>query len=209
MNSQIYESDNEPRKTDTAIAVADQRIEGINAQRAAIAQRRRALMEPTEKLVVANPTSMHHKITLGGVMVDAGFQAADADALAGLLNLEATALAARIQEAADGQPAKNVAGLIADLLDTEQRELAALGLFLTWQKRLALYLDDRAEWLARDEEFRLHGEWRSAEMTADQRWLIRATCRILRMAMPGHLLRGQAADWLEAHGANLSYGDFR
>lgn len=209
MNSQIYESDDEPRKTGTAIAAADRRIEEINAQRAAIAQRRRTLMEPIEKLVAANPTSMHHKITLGGVMVNAGFQAADADALTGLLDLEATALAARIHEAAYGQPAKNAAGVIADLLDTEQRELAARGLFLTWQKRLALYLGDRAEWLARDDEFRLHGEWRSAEMTPDQRWLIRTTCRILRMAMPGHLLRGQAADWLEAHGANLSYGDFR
>jgi hypothetical protein len=209
MNSQIYESDDEPRKTEPTIAAADRRIEEINAQRAAIAERRRTLMEPVEKLVVANPTSMHHKITLGGVMVNAGFQAADADALAGLLDLEATALAARIHEAAAGQTAKNAAGVIADLLDTGHRELAARGLFLTWRKRRALYLEDRAEWLARDREFRLHGEWRNAEMTPDQRWLIRVTCRILRMAMPGHLLRGQAADWLDAHGANLSFGDFR
>lgn len=209
MNSQIYESGDEPRKTDTTIASADDRIQQINAQRAAIAKRRRTLMEPTEKLVVANPTSMHHKITLGGVMINAGFQAADADALAGLLDLDAAALAARIHEAVAGQGIKNAASVIADLLDTDHRELAARGLFLTWRKKLALYLEDRAEWLARDEEFRLHGEWRNAEMTADQRWLIRVTCRILRMAMPGHLLRGQAADWLEAHGANLSFGDFR
>lgn len=209
MNSQIYESGDEPRKTDTTIAGADDRVQQIHAQRAAIAERRRTLMEPVEKLVVANPTSMHHKITLGGVMINAGFQAADADALAGLLDLDAVALAARIHEAAAGQGIKNAASVIADLLDTDHRELAARGLFLTWRKKLALYLEDRAEWLARDEEFRLHGEWRNAEMTADQRWLIRVTCRILRMAMPGHLLRGQAADWLEAHGANLSFGDFR
>ena len=86
MNSQFYEPDNEPRKTGTTIAGADRRIEEINAQRKAIAVRRRELMEPTEKLVVANPTSMHHKITLGGVIVNAGFQAADADALAARAN---------------------------------------------------------------------------------------------------------------------------
>lgn len=209
MNSQICESDDEPRRTNTTIADADRRIEDLNAQRAAIAERRRALFEPTEKVVVANPTTMHHKITLGGVMVNAGFQAAHADALAGLLDLDAMALAARMHEAADGQPEKTAAGVIADLLDISPRELSARGLFLTWQKRLALYLEDRAEWLARDEEFRLHGEWRNAELTADQRWLIRVTCRVLRIAMPGHLLRGAAADWLEENGANLNYGDFQ
>ncbi len=186
MNSQIYESDDEPRKTRTTIAGADRRIEELDAQRAAIAERRRALIEPTEKVIAANPTSMHHKITLGGVMVNAGFQAADADALAGLLDLEANALAERIHEAANGPPEKKAAAVLADLLDFRQRELASHGLFLSWQKRLALYLEDRAEWLARDEEFRLHGEWRNAEMTADQRWLIRVTCRVLRIAMPGH-----------------------
>jgi hypothetical protein len=208
MNSQICENPDEPRKNDTPIADADRRIEELKAHRAAIAERRRALIEPTEKVVAANPSAMHHKTTVGGVMVNAGFQAADADALAGLLDLKATALAARFHEAAKRQPDKTAAGVIADLLDTNQRELAARGLFLTWQKRLALYLEDRAEWLARDKEFRLHGEWREAEMTADQRWLIRATCRVLRIAMPGHLRRGQAADWLEENGANLNYGDF-
>lgn len=208
MNSRICEKPDEP-KDGTAIADADIRLEEVRTQRAAIAERRRALVEPTQKVIAANPTSMHHKITLGGVMVNAGFQAADADTLAGLLELEATALAARIHEAANGQPEKKAADVIADLLDIGQRELAAHGLFLSWQKRLALYLEDRAEWLARDEEFRLNGEWRNAEMTADQRWLIRVTCRVNRISMPGHLLRGAAADWLEENGANLNYGDFQ
>ena len=208
MHSQNYENPDELPSGATT-ADDDQRIEEIKAQRAAIAERRRALMEPLEKVVLANPTSMSHKITLGGVMVNAGFQAADADALAGLLDLEAKVLAARIHEVANGQHEKKAADVIAELVDIDQRELAARGLFLAWQKRLTVYLEDRAEWLARDEQFRLHGEWRNAEMTADQRSLIRATCRVLRMAMPGHLLRGQAADWLEAHGANLSYRDFQ
>lgn len=209
MNSQICENEEEPDKAGDALAAADHRIAEIEAQRAAIATRRRALTEPTHKLVVANPTAMHHKITLGAVLVNAGFQASDADALAGALSTDPVIFAERFIDAAMKRPGTNTADVIADILDQDQREFAARGLFLTWQKRLALYLQDRAEWLARDEELRLHGEWRQAEMTGDQRWLIRVTCRILRIEMPGHLRRGQAADWLEEHGANLNYGDFR
>jgi hypothetical protein len=208
MNSQIYDSDDGLNGRSAALQDADSRIEEIERQRAAIAQRRRTLAEPTHKVIVASPSAAHHKFTLGGVLVNAGFQAADADALAGLLGTEPALFIERLRSAASNRPQETAAGVIADVLDLGQRELAARGLFLSWQKRLALYLEDRAEWLARDEEFQLHGDWRHAEMTADQRWLIRATCRVLRIAMPGHLLRGEAADWLEAQGANLNYGDF-
>jgi len=209
MNSQIYDSDEEPNRSRAALSDADSRIKEIERQRAAIAERRRALAEPTHKVVVASPSAAHHKFTLGGVLVNAGFQAADADALAGLLSTEPALFIERFQSTASIRPQETAAGVIADVLDLGQRELEARGLLLNWQKRLALYLEDRAEWLARDEEFQLHGDWRHAEMTPDQRWLIRATCRVLRIAMPGHLLRGEAADWLEVKGANLNYGDFR
>lgn len=209
MNSQIYENAEEPDKSGDALAAADRRIAEIEAQRGAIAKRRRALVEPSHKVVVANPTKMHHKITLGAVMVNAGFQASDADALAGALSTDPVVFAERFIDAAMKRRGATTAEVIADILDMDEREFAARGLFLTWQKRLALYLGDRAEWLARDEDFRLHGEWRQEEMTADQRWLIRVSCRILKIAMPGHLRRGLAADWLEARGANLSYRDFQ
>ena len=45
-------------------------------------------------------------------------------------------------------------------------------------------------------------------MTRDQRWLIRVTCRLRCIDVPGHLSRGHAADWLEAHGANMNYREF-
>jgi hypothetical protein len=80
--------------------------------------------------------------------------------------------------------------------------------FETWQRRLATYVEDRAEWLARDEEYRLEGAWRHESMTRGQRWLMRVTCRIRRIDLPGHLSRGDAADWLDANGANLSYREF-
>jgi hypothetical protein len=209
MNSQICDSNEEPVEGRGALADADFRLEEIQRQRAAIAERRRALAEPTHKLVTANPSSAYHKFTLGGVLVNAGFQAADADALAGLLGSDPALFIARFQGAASNRPQESAACVIADVLDLGERELAAHGLFLTWQKKLALYLEDRAGWLARDEQLQLHGEWRRDQMTPEQRWLIRATCRVLRIAMPGHLLRGEAADWLEAQGANLNYGDFQ
>ena len=208
MNSQIYESGEESEETDEVLARADARIMKLHEMRAEIAERRRALMEPSHKVVVANPTAMHHKITLGGVLVNAGFQAADADALAGMLSIKAAEFAKQFVEASQQAGGAPVAQIIANLLDTDARQLTALGLFNEWERRLSLYLDDRAEWLDRDEEFQMNGAWREAAMTVDQRWLIRVTCRVLTIAMPGHLLRGQAADWLEEHGANLNYGDF-
>lgn len=209
MTSQICENEEDPDNSGDALGAADRRIAELEAQQAAIAMRRRTLAEPIYKVVVANPTAMHHKVTLGAVLVNAGFQASDADALAGALSSDPADFIRRFIYVGMERREASTAEVIAEILDKDRREFAARGLFLTWQKRLALYLEDRAEWLARDEELRLHGEWRNAEMTPDQRWLIRVTCRILRVAMPGHLRRGQAADWLEAHGANLNYGDFQ
>lgn len=208
MNSQIYDLEDEGTKADACLSKADRAIIDLKRQRAELAERRRTLAEPSPKLVVANPTAMHHKITLGAVLVNEMLAAADADALAGLLALPATDFAERFASAAAETPNARASAIIVNLLDTDGRELCARGLFEEWQRRLTIYLDDRTEWLARDEEFRLKGEWRQAPMTTDQRWLIRVTCRVLRIGIPGHLLRGQAADWLDHHRANLNYGDF-
>lgn len=207
MNSQICDFGDEGRTEDVQ-AEADRQIAKIKHTRCEIAERRRSLAEPSHKVVVANPTDMHHKITLGGVLVNAGFQACDADALAGLFGIDAMNFVTRFAAAAQAAPQGTMSEIITHLLDKEARDLAGRGLFFAWERRLSAYLDDRAEWLARDQEFRLDGAWRNAPMTADQRWLIRITCRVLRFGMPGHLLRGQAADWLEKNGANLNYGDF-
>jgi hypothetical protein len=94
------------------------------------------------------------------------------------------------------------------MIDRFDRDLSARGLYETWARRLAVYDGDRAEWLARDAEFRLEGAWREEGMTRDQRWLIRVTCRLRCIDVPGHVSRGHAADWLEAHGANMNYREF-
>ena len=207
MNSQIYENGDEPekKKTDSDF---EARLDEFDRVMRQTAERQRALAEPVHKTVVAAPTAMHHKITLGAVMVAAGFQAADADALAGLLSSPASRLHNALAAGTLSYAGKTAGQALADILDRSARELEARGLYAAWERRFTLYAEDRAEWLKRDMEFRLEGTWRSLEMTADQRWLVRLTCRVLRLPMPGHLLRGQAADWLEAQGANLNYENF-
>ncbi|MCH2487690.1 MAG: hypothetical protein MK010_08115, partial [Erythrobacter sp.] len=202
MNSQIYENDDEPekKKTDSDF---EARLDEFDRVMRQTAERQRSLAEPVHKTVVATPTAMHHKITLGAVMVAAGFQATDADAFVGLLSSQASRLHSALAAGTISYAGKTAGQALADLLDRKASEFEARGIYVTWQRRFSLYAEDRAEWLKRDMEFCLEGAWRALEMTADQRWLVRVTCRVLRLPMPGHLLRGQAADWLETHGANL------
>ncbi|WP_379923307.1 hypothetical protein [Erythrobacter sp. R86502] len=207
MNSQICDFGDEPKKSKDAAAFDEWKAE-LEQHSHDIAARQRALSEPVHKVVVATPSAMHHKNALGAVMVAAGFQAADADALAGLLQSPVARLRDGLASSAIDDLDRTAAQALADLLDVSARELEAKGLYASWERRFRLYSEDRAEWLKRDLEFRLEGSWRQAPMTSGQRWLIRVTCRVLRLPMPGHLLRGQAADWLECHGANLNYGDF-
>lgn len=207
MNSQICDFGDEPKKSKD-FAAFDERKAELEQRSHDIAARQRALSEPVHKVVVATPSAMHHKIALGAVMVAAGFQAADADALAGLLRSPVARLRDGLASSASDDLDRTAAQALADLLDVSARELEAKGLYASWERRFRQYSEDRAEWLKRDLEFRLEGSWRQAPMTSGQRWLIRVTCRVLRLPMPGHLLRGQAADWLECHGANLNYGDF-
>jgi len=208
MKSQIYENADGQPDIDRILNDADDRIAALGEQRAAVAERRRRLVEPAYKTVVANPTDMHHKITLGAVLVNAGLRAYDADALAGLLASVGYHMLALGEELVDEDPGASLGTLLTRLLDVQERELAARGLFATWRRRLDAYVEDRAEWLARDQEFRLEGAWREEPMTSGQRWLVRVTCRVCHLDLPGHLLRGDAADWLDAHGANLNYRAF-
>lgn len=208
MASQIYDSNDDGDEVARMVEDADARIADLARQRADIAERRRHLIEPAYKTVTANPSQMHHKITLGGVMVHLGLQASDADALAGLLGGIGHQLLTLAGDLADRDRAATLGTILVRLLDTQERELAAQGLFQAWQRRLAAYAEDRALWFARDEEYRLEGAWREQRMTSGQRWLIRVTCRIRHLDLPGHLLRGQAADWLDDHGANLNYREF-
>jgi hypothetical protein len=208
MNSEISENADGGDAIDRILADADMRIAQLARDRAAIAERRRALAEPDFKMVAATPTEIHHKITLGGVMIHYGLAAEDADALAGMLAHDAVEVLALCQEAIDEEYGISFGSILVAAIDLHLRPLAARGQFETWCRRLHAYQADRSDWLERDEQMRLDGAWRELSMTTDQRWLIRATCRSRRIDLPGHLSRGDAAEWLEANGANLSYRDF-
>lgn len=207
MKSQKYEN-TDGSAVDRMLAEADAKIAGLASARAAVAERVRALVEPRYKTVVASPTEIHNKIALGGVLVNIALSAVDADALAGLLALYADEVVGDLDRLIDADPLASFGTVLVNHIDRHDRDLSARGLFETWQRRLAAYQEDRAEWLARDEEYRLDGAWRHEAMTRGQRWLIRVTCRLRRIDLPGQLARGDAADWIEAHGGNLNYHEF-
>lgn len=208
MKSQIYESADGQSDIDRIHARADADIARLGEDRAANAARRRALVAPKYKTVIAEPTEVHNKIALGGVLVNLGLSAIDADALAGLLAFWADQVWSDMDELIDTDPLVSFGQAIVMMIDRHDRDLSSRGLYETWTRRLAAYDADRAEWLARDDEYRLEGAWRQEAMTRDQRWLMRVTCRLRRIDIPGHLSRGDAADWLEAHGANMNYREF-
>ena len=145
---------------------------------------------------------------MGGTLVTYALSASDADALAGLLASSADQVWADMDNLIDTDPFVTFGEAIVAMIDRHDRDLSARGLYETWKRRLAAYDEDRAEWLARDAEFRLEGAWRHESMTRDQRWLVRVTCRLRSIDVPGHISRGAAADWLEQHGANMSYREF-
>ena len=208
MKSQIYENTDGDPAIDRFLEDADARIAQMERDRAAIAERRRALIEPRFKSVVAEPREVHNKIALGGVLTNYGLSAIDADAFAGLLAFNADQVWGDMDDLIDTNPLVTFGSAIVMMIDRYDRDLSARGLYETWLRRLAAYEGDRAEWGARDAEFRLEGAWRDEAMTRGQRWLIRVTSRLRRIDLPGHLSRGHAADWLEAYGANLNYREF-
>lgn len=207
MESQNYDSA-DAKGIDRLLDEADERIEQLRKDRAALAERRRALVEPRYKTVLAEPREAHNKFALGGVLTALGLSGLDADALAGLLASNADQAMADMDEVIDRDPFMTLGTAMIAVLDIHDRDLTARGLHETWRRRLAIYEQDRAEWLALDAEYRMDGMWREADMTRHQRWLIRVTCRLRAIDVPGHLSRGDAADWLDTHGANMNYREF-
>lgn len=208
MISRIHENADGDPAIDRILDDADARIAALARDRASLAERRRALVEPRYKTVVANPSEVHHKLALGAVMANIGLSAIDADALAGALATIADQVMADMDDLIDADPFASFGSLLVTMIDRHERGLTARGLYESWVRRLALYLEDRDEWLARDAEFRLEGAWRQLHMTRGQRWLVRVTCRIRHLDLPGDLSRGEAGDWLEANGANMNYREF-
>lgn len=169
------------------------------------ALRRRALVSAATSLVRRDPKDISAAIALGFVLRNRGLVAADSWRLDGLLGESVAELVQRLTHAARQLPDGDAGAVLVRAIDMAAAELAAKGEFQAWRRRADRYFAEHDDWLAADEDMRLTGRWRKLRMTMDQQELIRSTCALLEIDLPGHLLRGSAHDWLDASRANLRY----
>lgn len=175
------------------------------ARHTANALRRRALLAANTTLVQRDPKDVAGAIALGFVLRGRGLGAADSWRLDGLLSGSVDELIQRLTEAAHHLPGGDAGAVLVRAIDLAAAELAARGEYAAWKRRADRYFSEHDAWLAADEEMRLTGGWRQRRMTMGQQDLIRATCALWEIDLPGHLLRGSAHDWLDAARANLRY----
>lgn len=175
------------------------------ARHTANALRRRALLTSDTTLVKRDPKDITGAIALGFVLRGRGLGAPDSWRLDGLLSESVDELIRRLSEASQHLPNGDAGAVLVRAIDLAAAELAAKGEYAAWKRRADRYFAEHEAWLAADEEMRLTGAWRERRMTMDQQDQIRATCALLEIDLPGHLLRGSAHDWLDAARANLRY----
>jgi len=144
-----------------------------------------------------------HAYALGSVLYARELRQHNAAALDGLLSLPP--LQASILFTLHGSESSNFGEALARVLNGKADELEVRGRYASWLRRWIRYQAERDSWLAEDDEKRLYGEWRGKEMTEGQRELVRVTATLLGISIPEEMSRGQAADYLEEHGANLRY----
>lgn len=177
----------------------------LASRHTAAALRRRALLSSATTWVKRDPKDVAAAIGLGFVLRGRGLGAADSWRLDGLLGESVGELIARLTAAAHQLPDGDAGTVFVRAIDLAAAELAAKGEYLAWKRRADRYFDEHDAWLAADGEMRATGGWRDLRMTMGQQDLIRATCTLLEIDLPGHLMRGSAHDWLDAARANLRY----
>lgn len=192
--------------TGTANGLNPERLRAtLGARHTADALRRRALLASATTWVKRDPKDVAGAIALGFVLRRRGMGAADSWRLDGLLGETVGEMIARLTAASHQLPDGDAGAVLVRAIDLAAAELAAKGEFLAWKRRADRYFDEHDAWLAADDEMRTAGDWRGLRMTMDQQDLIRATCALLEIDLPGHLMRGSAHDWLDAARANLRY----
>ena len=177
----------------------------LTARYTANALRRRALLAAGTTLVRRDPKDVAGAIALGFVLRGRGLGAADSWRLDGLLAESVDELIRRLTDAARHLPNGDAGAVLVRAIDLAAVELAAKGEYAAWKRRADRYFDEHEAWLAADDELRTARRWRDLRMTMGQQDLIRATCALLEIDLPGHLLRGGAHDWLGSARANLRY----
>ena len=95
----------------------------------------------------------------------------------------------------------SILGLLKAITERHEEELNTLSALQNWASRKAAYDADCASWSRA--EAKTGDDWRSKPMTAGQRYHLADTAQILDIEFPEGMTRGDAADWLEANGANV------
>jgi hypothetical protein len=190
---------------DTTHNATAQMHASLVARHTANALRRRALLAAGTTLVKRDPKDVAGAIALGFVLRGHGLGAADSWRLDGLLGESVDELVQRLTEASRHLPNGDAGAVLVRAIDLAAAELAAKGEYAAWKRRADRYFDEHDGWLAAAAEMRTAGRWRALRMTMGQQDLIRATCALLDIDLPGHLVRGSAHDWLDAARANLRY----
>lgn len=143
------------------------------------------------------------KFGLGLPLAEAGLRAEDRHAFAGLWTIGFEALADLMSAiAASGQD--RLVDLLRPLLDAHYDRLAARGRQSTYLRARARYHADCESFAAFDAQDELK-RWRGLPPTSRQGFLAAATARALSLHQPDFFTRGEAADWLRRHGANLRF----
>lgn len=187
-------------------ALSGERLhEALASRHTADALRRRALLSGDAVWVKRDPKDVAGAIALGFVLRGRGLGAADSWRLEGLLSENVDELIARLTAAACQLPGADAGAVLVRAIDLAAAELAAKGEYAAWKRRADRYFEEHEAWLATDDELRITGRWRDLRMTMGQQDVIRATCALLEVDLPGHLMRGSAHDWLDAARANLRY----
>lgn len=152
-----------------------------------------------------HPHRNWHVFSLGADLVNHGLSGYDADAISGIWHLSAAAMIAFLTDAdkeCDG--GECVGKLLKRIIDRHSDDLSLMGAEAAWNRRWWGYHQDVARWKAQPDVVKT-GRWRQRPMTYAQRALVQTTAVQLGITLPEGLNRGTAADWLDQHGANLSY----
>jgi hypothetical protein len=183
----------------------DDALAALEARKLEDAARRRTLAKDEYRLVKREPKEIAGAIALGMVLTRRGLRAADSWPLDGLLSGSMSDFMVRAGAIAEALPHLDLGAALVRIIDGSLAELQAAGMYAAWKRKAHAYFAEHRAWLDEDAALRLDGAWRAKEMTAGQQELIRATCAILQIDLPGHLLRGSAHDWIDANGASLRY----
>lgn len=137
---------------------------------------------------------------LAGTMVEEGMTNEHAAAFNAVLNSKPAELFEMVREV-PGWNEMPVLALLKAIIERNAEELNTLSALQQWAARKVAYDANCASWIrARAETDDI---WRSKPMSARQRYLLADTAQILEIQFPEGMNRGDAADWLEANGANV------